>query len=233
MIFLALNTYAQIPSWLEGFRDAVYGQDISIAASEAMFREAEHQAREGLTGAGLYTMLSRCEYFLGRVYQDHGRNSEAASHFETGITWAERSLAEAPSAGAHEILASHIGQLCMIKSTLWVMTNGLKVEENARKAQALDSQNAGAMYLLASRWAFGPGMFGNPKRGITELQAILNGQGELQKDEYFNVYSALGYAHMRLNQNQEALTWVERSLTLYPTNKFALDLKSQIEQKRR
>jgi hypothetical protein len=111
------------------------------------------------------------------------------------------------------------------------MANGLKVEENAKKARQLDSRNAGALYLLASRWAFGPGIFGDPRRGITELEAILNGSADLQRDNYFNVYSALGYANMRLNRNQEALSWVQKSLVQYPTNKFALDLQSQIQQK--
>jgi hypothetical protein len=111
------------------------------------------------------------------------------------------------------------------------MANGLKVEENAKKTRQLNSRNAGALYLLACRWAFGPGLLGNPKRGITELEAILNSPVDFGKDIYFNIYSAQGYAKIRLNQNQEALTLVQKSLTYYPTNKFALDLQSQIQQK--
>ena len=231
LLFIGSYTHAQIPLWLEDFRDAVYNQELSIGLAEGYYREAEKQAKETLTGYALYSMLSRCEYLLGRVYQDQGRNTEAVNRFETGMDWAKKSLAIADNAAAYEMLASHIGQLCMIKSKAWVMVNGLKVEENAKKARQLDGRNAGALYLLASRWAFGPGPFGNPERGITELEAMLNGQADLQKDDYFNVYSAMGYACIRLNRNQEALSWVQKSLVLYPSNKFALDLQSQIEQK--
>ena len=233
VLFSCFSLYAEIPAWLAVFRDAVYNQDVSIAAAEHMFQEADQRARESLNGFPLFTMLSRCEYLLGKVYQDHGRNSEAIAHYEKGISFAENSLKVQINAEAYEMVASHIGQLCMIKSRPWVIANGLKVEENAKKARQLDPRNAGALYLLASRWAFGPGPFGDPKRGIAELETILNGDAVLQKDDFFNVYSALAYACMRLSRNQEALSWALKSLALYPKNKFALDLQSQIEQKLR
>ncbi|MCL1812729.1 MAG: tetratricopeptide repeat protein [Treponema sp.] len=239
VLITGLSLYGQIPSWLVTYRDAVYGQNLSITEAERLFQEADRRAKENLTGSALYVMLSRCEYLLGRVYQDHGRNNEATAHYEKGISLAEQALAEGAGAAAvvraeaHEMIASNVGQLCMIKSRAWVMANGLKVEDNAKKARQLNSRNAGALYLLASRWAFGPGVFGDPKRGITELEAILNGQADLQKDTYFNVYSALGYACLRLNRYEEALAWVQKSLALYPTNKFALDLQSQIQEKLR
>ena len=235
---LVADAFADVPSWFSVFRDAVYGQNVSIDGAEKLYLEADARARENLKSSDLYTMLSKCEYLLGRVYQDNGRDIEAASHFEKGISWAEKSLgekegAEIAKAGAYEMIASNYGQLCMIKSRAWVMVNGLKVEENAKKALRYDGNNAGSLYLLASRWAFGPGVFGDPKRGITELEAILNGGAVLQKDDYFNIYSALSYALNRLNRNQEALPFIQKSLALYPTNKFALDLQSQIEQKLR
>ena len=239
-LFFGFCVYAEVPPWLVVFRDAVYNQNISIAAAESMFQDAERQAIGSLSGPALYTMLSRCEYLLGKVNQDHDRINEAAARYEKGISLAERSLAEGNNtqaaslrAEAYEMIASNIGQLCMIKSRPWVMANGLKVEENAKKALQHDSRNAGALYLIASRWAFGPGPLGNPRRGITELEAILNGQANLQKDNFFNVYSALAHACLRINRDQDALSWVQKSLDLYPTNKFALDMQTQIQQKLR
>jgi len=237
MLISNFSLYAVSPSWLEGFRDAVFGQNISIDEAERLFQEADRQAKENLNGSALYAMLSRCEYLLGRVYQDQNRKDEAASHFEKSIKWAEESLAQSDGAvasvrsEAHEMIASSIGHLCMLKSTAWVMANGLKVEENAKKALRFDSRNARALYMLTSRWVFGPGLFGDPKRGITEMEGILNGSVDMERDSYYNVYTALSYAYMRLNQNQEALSWIQKALALYPTNKFSLDLQSQIQQK--
>jgi len=237
VLISSFSLYAVSPSWLEGFRDAVFSQNVTIDEAERLFYETDRQARENLNGSALYAMLSRCEYLLGRVYQDHNRKDEAVSHFEKGVKFAEESLAQGGGADAsvraeaHEMIASNVGHLCMLKSTAWVMANGLKVEENAKKALRFDSRNARAQYMISSRWVFGPGMFGDPKRGIAELEGMLNGQMDMEKDSYFNAYSALGYAYMRLNKNQEALSWVQMSLALYPTSKFALDLQSQIQQK--
>jgi len=233
----SFSLYAASPSWLEGFRDAVFGQNISIDDADRMFQEADRQARENLNGSALYAMLARCEYFLGRVYQDNNRKDEAASHFEKTIKWAEESLAQNDGAAdsvrseAYEMIASGLAHLCMLKSTAWVMANGLKVEENAKKALRFDSRNARALYMISSRWVFGPGLLGDPKRGIREMEEILNGPSDKERDSYYNVYTALGYAYMRLNRNQEALPWIQKSLALYPTNKYSLDLQSQIQQK--
>ena len=232
--FLILSSgyyvYAQTQSWFTDFRDAVFGQNISIAEAQVLFNTADRQARETLNGSALYVMLSRNEYLMGRVYQDLEMNNEAVARFENGISLAERSLAEGENAEAFQMIASLVGQLCMIKPTAWVMANGLRVERNARRALQIDSRNAAALYLLAARWAFGPGLFGNPRRGITELEAILNGPAVLQKNDYFNVYSALAFANNRLNRHQGALSWIQRALALYPTNRFALDLQSEIQQ---
>jgi tetratricopeptide (TPR) repeat protein len=236
VLFVNISLYGESIPWLE-FRDAVFGQDISIVDAQRLFQEAVRLVGETPEDSERYVVLSRCEYLMGRVYQDHGRKDEAIAHFEKGINLAEMSLsrgseASAPvKAQAYEMIATNIGQLCMLRSTVWVMANGSKVEENAKKARQLDSQNAGSLYLLASRWAFGPGIFGDPKRGIAELEAILGSQAVLQRDNYFNVYSALAYANLRMNRNHEALSWVQKSIALYPSNKFALDLQSQIQQK--
>jgi len=237
VLFGNFSLYALSPPWLEPLRDAVFGQNITVAEAELLFKETGRQARENLSGSALYAALSRCEYLLGRVYQDNGLKAEAVSTFEKSLKLAEESLAQNDNAAAtvraeaYEMIASNIGHLCMLRSTGWVMANGLRVEENAKKALRLDSRNARARYMIASRWVFGPGVLGDPKRGIAEMEAILNGPVDMERDSYYNVYAALGFANMSLNRNQEALVWVRKSLDLYPTNKYSLDLQAKIEQK--
>jgi tetratricopeptide (TPR) repeat protein len=215
------------PQWFVPLRDAVYAQAVPAGQIEPLYREAVKKAEADLSGENLYVMLSRCEYMLGKAYQLDERNDEAISCYEKGITLAEKSIALRPTAAAYEMLSSHYGQACMLKSRAWVMANGLAVEQNAKKALALDPRNTACRYMISSRWVFGPGVFGNPQRGITELEAILEDGLDLQKDDFFNVYSALGYAYIRLKKNQDALPWIKKSLSLYPTNKFALGLLDQ------
>ncbi|MDR1928990.1 MAG: tetratricopeptide repeat protein [Treponema sp.] len=219
----------EVPRWFIPLREAVFAQVLKADEVAPLYRQASAQARDLLSGAEKNAMLSRCEYMMGRAFQQDERRDEALSCYEKGIALAEQSIAEEPSAAAYEILAAHYGQICMLKPAPWVMSNGPKVEQYAKKASALDSRNAGSKYLLASRWAFGPGILGDPKRGISEMTKILSGGVFLQKDDYFNVYSAIGYAHLRLNQKQEALVWIKKALELYPTNKFALQMRDEAE----
>jgi tetratricopeptide (TPR) repeat protein len=212
------------PNYYLTLRDAIYAQELNAGGIAPLYREAIEKARETLTGRELYIMLSRCEYMMGRAYQEDQRKEEAIRCYENGVSWAEKANEETPSADGYEMVASNIGQLCMLRSTFWVMANGLKVEQNAKKGLRLDDRHAACMYLIASRWAFGPNPFGNPRRGVTELKAMLDGIADLDKDNYFNVYSGIGYAYLRLENKTDAAAWIARALEIYPTNKFALGL---------
>jgi tetratricopeptide (TPR) repeat protein len=222
--FFPFNARAETPDWYVRLRDAIYEQRLDAGRIEPVYEDAKRAAEASLSGAALYVMLSRCEYFMGRAYQEDGRKDEAIRCYERGVVLAEKANAETPSAGAYDMLASNIGQQCMLRSVPWVMVNGLKVEENAKKGLELNNRCAACMYMIASRWAFGPKPFGKPERGVTELSAMLDGRVDLEKDDYFNIYSGIAYACLRLKKKAEALTWVNKALDIYPTNKFALGL---------
>jgi tetratricopeptide (TPR) repeat protein len=121
------------------------------------------------------------------------------------------------------MLAENISQSCAVRGTAYAMANGLKVEQYAKKALALESRRAAAQYLIAARWVFAPAPFHNIKKGIEMMEAILTG-GDMEKDDRFNVYSAIGYAHVRQKKYNEARPWLLKSLEIYPTNKFARSL---------
>jgi tetratricopeptide (TPR) repeat protein len=224
LFLLPLAGVFSYPDYFFSLRDAIYAQELSADAIAPLYRDALEKAQETLTGHELYIMLSRCEYMMGRAYQEDQRKDEAVRCYERGVDWAEKANAETPTAGAYEMLASNIGQQCMLRSVPWVMVNGLKVEENAKKGLKLDSRHTACMYMIASRWAFGPSPFGNPRRGITELSAILTEGANLGADDYFNVYTGIAYAHLRLKNKTEAALWAAKALEIYPTNKFALGL---------
>jgi tetratricopeptide (TPR) repeat protein len=219
-----------IPGWFIPLREAIFEQTLNADAVIPLYREAVRQAEASLSGPGRDAMLSRCEYLMGRAYQEDARQEEALACYERGIALAERSVAAGPTAEGYEMLSANYGQACMLKPTGWVMANGLKVEQYAKKALELDGRDAASRYFIASRWVFGPGILGNPQRGIRDMEAILDGQADLEKDDYFNVYSAIAYAYIRLKKHQDALPWLNRALGLYPTNKFALDLREQIQK---
>jgi tetratricopeptide (TPR) repeat protein len=123
------------------------------------------------------------------------------------------------------MLAENISQSCVVKPASYAMANGLKVERYAKNALAIDSRNTAAQYMIASRWVYAPSPFHNYRRGITMKEDILRqGEAAMDKDDRFNVYSAIGYAYVQQKKYREARPWLEKSLTVYPTNKFVRDI---------
>jgi len=103
------------------------------------------------------------------------------------------------------------------------MANGLNVEKYAKNALSIDERNAAAQYLIAARWVFAPAPFHNHKRGIEMMKDILE-NGNMDKDDYFNVHFAIGYGYAQQKNNRDARSWLMKSLEIYPTNKFAREL---------
>ncbi|MDR2101526.1 MAG: hypothetical protein LBP43_03040 [Treponema sp.] len=214
-----------LPDWFISLRDAVYEQKLSAEEIQNLYRESKKQAEAALSGPSLYTMLSRCEYMMGRAYQYEERKTEAAARYEDGIAWAEKSLEEAPSSEGWQMLAENISQACAVKPASYAMANGLKVERYAKNALELNALNGAARYMLAARYVYAPPPFNNFKRGIQMMEDILaQNRGGLERDDLFNVYSAIGYAYVRQKKYGEAKPWLEKSLAVFPTNKFAGDM---------
>jgi tetratricopeptide (TPR) repeat protein len=209
------------PDWFIPLRDAVYEQNLSAGEILPLWRETEKQAQAVLSGRDLYTMLSRCEYMMGRAYQYEGRREDAAARYERGIAWAEKSLDAENTDEGWQMLAENISQSCAVRPASYAMANGLKVERYAKQALEINPRNGAAQYMLAARYVYAPAPFNNLRRGIQMMEDMLaeNHEG-LQKDDRFNVYSAIGYAYVQQKNYPQAKPWLEKSLTLYPTNKY-------------
>ena len=55
------------------------------------------------------------------------------------------------------------------------------------------------------------------------MNAVLT-EGDMEKDDLFNVYSAIGYAYIQQKKHDEARPWLLKSLEVYPGNKYAQSL---------
>jgi tetratricopeptide (TPR) repeat protein len=221
--FLPLAGAFSYPGYFLSLRDAVYAQELRADEIVSLYREALEEARGSLAGSELYTMLSRCEYMMGRAYQYEERKDEAAARYTEGMAWAEKVLEAGESAAAWQMLAENISQSCAVRTVSYALTNGLKVERYAKNALELDPRNAAALYMAAARWVFAPPPFNNYKKGIEMMEDIIS-HGNMEQDDRFNVYSAIGYAYFQQKKYAEARPWFLKSLELYPTNKYVKGL---------
>ena len=212
-----------LPEWMLPLREAVYEQQLNAEQIRPLYTQVKAQAQAQLSGAALDLALSRCEYFMGRAYHYYKQNNEALTHYTEGIRLAERALAAEPSSEAWLMRAENLSQSCAVSSVSFALSNGLNVEKFAKNALALNSRNAAAQYIVAARWVFAPAPFYNHRRGIEMMTAIPN-NSDMDKDDRFNVYLAIGYAYVQQRKYNDARPWLLRSLEIYPTNKYVAEL---------
>lgn len=212
-----------LPDFYIPLREAVYEQTLKADEIDQLYRSTKAQAETSLEGKELFLVLSRCEYMMGRAYQYEERKNEAAARYTEGIAWAEKALEAGAGAEGWQMLAENISQSCAVRSVSYAMANGLKVEKYAKNALELNARNAAALYMLAARWVYAPSPFNNFRKGIQMMEDILS-HGDLQKDDLFNVYSAIGYAYFQQKKYTEAKPWFLKSLEVYPANKYVRSL---------
>jgi len=211
-----------LPEWLVPLREAIYEQMLKADEITPLYHAAQAETRARCSGTALDLALSRCEYLMGRALQYEERNNEARVHYNEGMRLAEKALAVEPSAEGWVIRAENLSQACALGPLSFTMGNGLNVDKFAKNALALNSRNAAAQILVAARWVYAPAPLHNHKRGIEMMKAVLV-NGDMEKDDLFNVNIAIGYAYIQQKKYDEARPFVLKALEVYPTNKFAAE----------
>ncbi|MDR2941170.1 MAG: tetratricopeptide repeat protein [Treponema sp.] len=213
----------QLPDWYIPLRDAVYEQELTAGEIFLLYENVSEKAKNSLSGAPLYIILSRCEYMIGRAYQYEEQKDKAANHYAEGIKWAEKALEIQASAAAWQMLAENISQSCAVRPTSYAMANGLNVEKYSKNALEIDKKNAAARIMLAARWVYAPWPLYDYKKGI-EMMTVIPQECNYDKDDLFNVYLAIGYAYFQQKNYSQAKPWLLKCLEVYPSNKYAKTL---------
>jgi tetratricopeptide (TPR) repeat protein len=223
-----------LPVWLLPLREALYEQTLGPDEVQPLFEAALAEA-DKLSGAEKLNARSCAEYLMARVYQYYKINDKALALYQRGYDDAKAALdldktqKNQKTAEGWTNLGENLSQLCTLKSTIWVMAHGLDVEKNAKNALALNPRDAKAQYLIASRWVYAPKPFNDIDKGIVMMKEMLDGAYDLEKDDLFNVYSSLGYAYIQAKNKNAAREWIDKALSVYPTNKFAsIELRGQL-----
>jgi tetratricopeptide (TPR) repeat protein len=233
MLIIPTNLQAQsLPDYFIPLRDAVYEQNLKADQIIPLYNAVKDKA-VALSGEELCVLLSRCEYMMGRAFLYEERKEEADLHFSEGMSLAEKALktdqratgqrATDQRAAAWQMLAENLSYLCTVRSTAFMMANGLNVEKYSKNALALNKRNAAAQYMVAARWVYAPSPFHNYKKGLEMMEAII-AEGDMEKDDRFNVYLSIGYAYVQQKKTIEARPWFIKAQEVYPSNKYVQEL---------
>lgn len=211
-----------IAAALDSLRDAMY---MSAAPenveSEAGRLEAALRAA-GLPEAELALALARAEYYAARAWKETDNKAKAIPRYEAAIAQARAALAAGETAARVVALMKPLSELCLLKDMAFLVANGPKVGQYARRALALEPGCPAALIALAAAKAYPPAIFGgNPKEALAEMEALLAARADLAKDELFDLRACAGTACEKLGRKAEAAAWFRQALELYPGNAFA------------
>lgn len=222
------------PVSLAVFRDAMYADPLNDESLRVLYEQTKMDILASLSDYDMYVAQSRLDYYMGRSYSYAQNKTEAASFYDRSLESAEKALAIRQGPEALLMQGESLSQNCAVKPTSYALAHGMKIGKIAKQALDADPKNGAALYLLSAQHIYAPSPFNNYRRGIKEMQQILDTSGvRLENDDLFNITSALAYVYIRQEKYDEALPWIQKALEVYPTNFFALSLQEQILSKRK
>ncbi|MCR5614516.1 hypothetical protein [Treponema sp.] len=203
------------------------------------------------------THLSRCDYYFGmyiiemydltelehalddtsKEYVDpveYNRKikAEAAVYFDAAIVHCLKAMKIRPenSPDAMSIYAQALSANCTVHNIGYVLSNGLKIGQFAKKAAKADPKNATAWYSVSAQDVFAPGIFGNAVRGRKKMLEYYSDETLIkERFDVFNFSSAIGYTYYRQNKYAEAREWYCKCQKIYPDNYAIKNLIKRID----
>ncbi len=213
---------------MDALRDAMYmSQSPETVESEAGRLTAALRSAN-LPEAERALALARAEYYAARSWKEAEDKAKAIPHYEEAIVQARAALAVGETAARLIALMKPLSELCLLKDMAFLVVNGPKIGQYAKRALVLEPGYPAAVIAIAASKAYPPAIFGgNPKEALAEMEALsangaglANGTG-LAKDELFDLRMCAGTACEKLGRKAEAAAWFRKALELYPGNTYA------------
>lgn len=202
------------------------------------------------------THLSRCDYYFGMyimatydltrlehalddtskefedpVEKNKRIRAEACKWFEQAVGISKKAMAVNEGADAMSIYAQAVSACCTVKSVSYVLGNGLKIGQYAKKAVKIDPKNGTAWFSVNAQDVYAPGIFGNANRGRKTMTQYLNDETLIkEKFDYFNFNCAIAYTYFRQKKYEDAIVWYKKCQEIFPNNYAILDLVSKCEE---
>ena len=146
-------------------------------------------------------------------------NELAGKYFDKSIELCEEALKIKEGSDAYTTLAFSISANCTAKNVLYIIGNGLKVKNYAKKALKTDPENGTALFLVWAQDIYAPKPFCRLNSGRDEMIKILNDDKVLKEDfDFYYLESSVAFSYFRQNEFEKAREWYEKSIEKYPDN---------------
>lgn len=230
-IFLSAMVGAtELPAEYYTFRDAVYNCEKSLDEFEVDLSTYIYNTKQNYKDYEQDLVLARFEYIMGRGYYYALDKDNAKEHFERGMDHAKAAVNKDKNAESLLIYAENVNANCLIKNIAWVAIWAPKVPSWDKKILEMDPTCAAALFMLNGQDIYVPKLFCNFKRGVQNMILMLdNSELKFDTDDTFNTYLAIGYSYAKLKDKVNAQKWLEKSLTVYPGNKYVKDFIENLD----
>ncbi len=162
--------------------------------------------------------LRRGRYLVLRKYYTEGEDALAA--YSDARSAAENYLELVPGAEAHSLLGEILGQILFLGNVGQLFSIGPKARKNVKTSLTLNPDYVKAQIQEASRLAYSPVAYGgNPDEARALYRKILRG-GITDREDEFNVYGGFAMAAFMEERDEQALSWFNEALAIYPGNVF-------------
>lgn len=232
LFFISQNVFSETNYEIEyeNLRTSIYNSNI---ANEDNINQLYKKTTSLINAENSVTNLiekSKCDYLMGLFYIDNENYPQAISYLQNSMDLANKSIEIKPTAQGYLALGESLAQICPIMPTSYLISNGLKVGNIAKKALKIDNKLGAARYLVCSIIAYAPAPFRNFSKAQKLYLEILE-KDNIDKEDSFNIYVSLGYIHYQKKEFTEADKWFELAAKIYPYNKFLQSLQLREYQK--
>ena len=174
----------------------------------------------------------RALFLLGMAEIERGNDEEAEMRFRDVARTADMLIENSDMERGYCLKADAKSQILLVRGLLYKIRNAGEVVTLAETVLDMNPNNVRARLLVARRRVSAPRLFGgNTAEGIDMLVSILEQSKrdlELTAQDRLWVYLALGAAYAKTKQQDLARSTYELALALYPHNREALELKSDL-----
>ncbi|MCR5046865.1 MAG: tetratricopeptide repeat protein [Treponema sp.] len=234
------------------FCEAHYGHKIFNEEKRRMYYDASVEEANALPDDySKYISLARADYYYGLSIMEsfdltsldkidlsdtsstETVNDKAGRCFDKAIEECNAALKIRRGSDAYSTLAQAISMNCTAKNVSYVLSNGLKVRANAKKAVALDYSNGLGQFMVIAQDAYAPWPFCKLRSSRKALIRILNDKYiRIERFDAQMIYAGIGYTFYKQKKWDKAIEWYKKILEIYPMNFTARQMIKKIEDKK-